>query len=186
VRTYSSKGIVIRRINTGEADKIVTILTKNLGKISLIAKGVRKLKSRKSSSLEIFTYLKFQAARGKNIDILTETESQNSFPNLRHHLILVGAAYHYCELVDKLLPDGLIASQVSELLLSSMENLASSSGKLATLPQQIRLFEIKLLTILGFGLPESLTQQALVNHIETIIEKPLKSRLFLLRLYNSR
>ena len=53
-RTYKTEGIILKRINFGEADRILTSYTKHFGKISLLAKGVRKITSRKGGNIELF------------------------------------------------------------------------------------------------------------------------------------
>ena len=53
--SFSSEGLVIKRKDVGEADKIVTIFSKNQGKISVIAKGVRKVTSRRAGNLELLS-----------------------------------------------------------------------------------------------------------------------------------
>ena len=74
LRTYSSEGIVLSRKNYGEADRILVILSKNFGKLSLLAKGIRKIKSKKRGSLEIFCQIKFSAVNGHGFDIMTLQE----------------------------------------------------------------------------------------------------------------
>ena len=64
-RLYRSEGIVIRRRNQGEADRVLTLCTP-LGKIEVIAKGARKLRSRKAGHVELFTRSSFVVSRVKN------------------------------------------------------------------------------------------------------------------------
>jgi len=70
IKNYSSKGIVLAKRNFSETDRIIVLYTKNLGKISLIAKGVRKLKSRKRGSLEVFNLISFSAAKTRLLLII--------------------------------------------------------------------------------------------------------------------
>ena len=184
MRGYKSEGIILRRVNSGEADRILTIFSKSQGKVRVKAKGVRKITSKKAGSIEQFNLIKFSVAKGHVLDVVTETYALNTFPHLRHNLTLVGVAYHFCELVDRLLPEHQENSAVLALLLAHLD-LLNSSTDLSHLSQQVKIFETQLLSLLGFGLPQPLTQQALVNHIESILEKPLKSRRFLLRIATS-
>jgi len=64
-KTYSSEGIILSRKNYGEADRILTVFSKNYGKVTLLAKGIRKLISKKRGHLEIFSEVKFSAVSGK-------------------------------------------------------------------------------------------------------------------------
>lgn len=101
-KSYSSEGIVLARRNYSEADRIVVIYSKNHGKLGLIAKGVRRTKSKKRGSIEVFSHIRFSAARGKSLDILTEAEIITSFPQIRKNLKKVSVAYYFIEVIGRL------------------------------------------------------------------------------------
>ena len=171
-RTFKTEGIILKRSNYGEADKILTIYTKYHGKIRAIAKGVRKITSRKAGSLELFNHTVLFLVKGKNLDIITETQCINLFKPWRRNLNKVGLAYYFCELVDKLTPDNQPGQIVFDLLkeyLGMMNSLDNFS--------LVRGFEEKLLHELGFGVPEvfAKTSGSLKIYIESIIEKRLNS-----------
>ena len=104
--TYKTEAIVLSRRNFGEADKILTIFTKHYGKIRALAKGVRRMKSRKGGNVELFNQVSLVLAKGKNLDIITEVELKNSFRFWRQNLNRVGVAYYLVELVESLTPEG--------------------------------------------------------------------------------
>lgn len=164
-RTYKTEGIVIKRVNFGEADRILTIFTKHYGKIKAIAKGVRRVKSRKGGNLELFNQVILFLSEGKNWDIITEAEAINSFENLRKNLTFVGRAFQIAEVVDRLTAEREESRKVFELLIEAL------SGK-----KNVKEFEIELLRELGFGLPRDLSEKSVVHFIESIIEKRLKSK----------
>ena len=85
-----------------EADKIVTIYTKDYGKITAIAKGVRKTKSKFGSSLEILTHSVFLLYKGRNIDIVSQTEILESFFSTSKNVIKFAFAANCVEMVNKL------------------------------------------------------------------------------------
>ena len=103
--SFKTEGIILKRMNYGEADRILTIYTLHHGKIRAMAKGVRKLQSRKAGSLELFNHATLFLIKGKNLDLITEAQVINLFKSWRKNLIKVGIAYYLCELVDKLTPD---------------------------------------------------------------------------------
>jgi DNA repair protein RecO (recombination protein O) len=103
MRNYSSLGIVLSRKNYGEADRILTVITKHYGKKSLIAKGVRKTGSRKRGHLEIFSLISFSASAGRGMDILTEVETVDSYKNIRRNLRKVALMYYFVEVAVRLL-----------------------------------------------------------------------------------
>jgi len=146
LRHYSSEGIVLARRNYGEADRILVVYTKKLGKISLIAKGVRKPISKKRASLEIFSYIKFAAASGKNLDLITEVETIDSFILIRQDLRKTSLAYFFMEAVGRTSHEGGPNHEVFDLLLKNLIILKKASQL-----KNIRLkFILDLLTVLGF------------------------------------
>jgi len=166
-RTYSGQGIVLKRDNFSEADRLVTIFSQRQGKLKLLAKGVRRLTSRKKGHLELFTQVKFLAAKGKSLDLITEVETLNNFKNLRQNLNRVRVAYLLCELTDQLTAEGQEHPEVYRLLLESLAKLNSASAPKNLIEQ----FEAKLLTYLGFGLPPAPSRASLEAHIASITYK---------------
>lgn len=170
--SFKTEGIILKRTNYGEADRILTIYTSHHGKIRAMAKGVRKLQSRKAGSLELFNHATLFLIKGKNLDLVTEAQTINLFKSLRKNLIKVGIAYYLCELVDKLTPDNQPHEAVFELLKETFKKIGLKENKIL-----VREFEEELLHELGFGVPEVLrqTQGSLKTYIESIIEKKLNS-----------
>jgi DNA repair protein RecO (recombination protein O) len=174
---YKTEGIIIKRKNFGEADKILTIFTKHYGKIKAIAKGIRKITSKKAGILELFNHCKLVLARGKDLDIITEAEVINNFFSLMGSLNRVGVAWYFCELVDKLTAEGQANKDIFELLKNYLENI----GEENTL-QYIRSFEEHLLNQLGFGIPLQWRRWpgSLKPYIESIAEKEIQTPKILL------
>lgn len=171
-RAFKTEGIILKRSNYGEADKILTVYTKYHGKVRAIAKGVRKLTSRKAGSLELFNHTVLFLVKGKNMDIITETQCINLFKSWRRNLNKVGLAYYFCELVDKLTPDNQPNQIVFDILKEHLETMDSQDNF-----SLVRGFEEKILHELGFGVPEifAKTSGSLRVYIESIIEKKLNS-----------
>jgi DNA repair protein RecO (recombination protein O) len=171
-RTFKTEGIILKRTNFGEADRILTVYTKHYGKIKALAKGVRKLTSRKGGNVELFNWVTMFLARGKNFDILTEVSTVNSFKAWRRDLKKVGLAYYFCELVDKLTPEGQANSTVFRLLGQFLGRINSEYGL-----KLVRDFEEALLDELGFGVPEVLKKSpgSLKSYIESVVEREIKS-----------
>ncbi len=170
--SFKIEGIVIKRKNYKEADKLITVFSKEKGKIILLAKGVRRLNSRKSSSVELFNSLNLYYLNNNNFNILTETQLINSYSSWKGNLIRVGVAYYLCELIDKLMPEQQVHADVYLLLENSLFLLEKSP-----LSHLIRDFEEKLLDLLGYGLPEPVLQSkgSIVGYIESITERHIVS-----------
>ncbi len=180
MRTFKTEGIILKRTNYGEADRILTLYTKNYGKIKAIAKGIRKINSRKAGSLELFNHAVVFLTKGKNFDLITEAQAINLFKSWRKNLIKVGVAYYFCELVDKLTPEGQENQRVFEILRDFLGKINENS-----LSFLVRSFEEKLLNELGFGIPKvwQEVEGSLKNYIETIVEKKINSPKILKKLY---
>jgi len=180
MKSYSAEGIVIKRQNFGEADKLITILSKERGKITLKAKGLRKINSRRSGSLELFNQVKITAATGRSsLDILTEVNVLDSFTSWRKQLGRVNVAYQLCEVVDKLLPEQQPYPQVYVVLSQSLSQI-SNLGE----DWQIKLnaWFKDILTDLGYW-PEDRPFTGDINKfIESIIQRPLNSHKILKKL----
>ncbi|MDZ4209873.1 MAG: DNA repair protein RecO, partial [Candidatus Curtissbacteria bacterium] len=116
MKTYKTEGIVLKRSNFGEADRIVTIFSKHFGKIKVLAKGIRKTTSRKGGNLELFNWVRIFVACGKNLDIVTEAETVKAFRIWRRDLRKVALAYHFCELTDKLTAENVPHKEIFDLL----------------------------------------------------------------------
>lgn len=170
--SYKTEGVVLKRWNYGEADRILTLYTKHYGKIRAVAKGVRRLTSRKAGALELFNQVILFLAQGKSLDIITQAEAVAVFSEWRTNLNRVGVAYYFCELVDKLTPEQQPTPLVYELLTESLAKLATEN-----LEELVLTFQAKLLRILGFGLPDDLpkTVRSVQAFIEEISEKKMKT-----------
>ncbi len=99
-RLYRTPAIILKRQDFGEADRILTLFTPERGKLRVIAKGARKITSRKGGHIELFTYSNLLIAKGRNFDIVTQAETIQSFRKLREDLSRITYAYYIAELVD--------------------------------------------------------------------------------------
>jgi len=121
--SYSSEGIVLSRKNYSEADRILVVISKDFGKLSLLAKGIRKIKSKKRGHLEIFSKVKFSAVKGNGMDIVTEAEIINDYSGVRINLNKISLAYYFCEVVNKITHEDGRQSTVYGLLSTALEEL---------------------------------------------------------------
>ena len=145
MRGFKTEGIILKRRNFGEADRILTIFTLHRGKVSVLAKGVRRITSRRAGNVELLNRVQMFLFPGKNFLILTEAESLDTYPKLKEDLTLSTYAYHIIELVDKLTAE----NQENRILYN---HLLEVLKRLSANPRQIliRAFEAKILSNLGF------------------------------------
>ena len=82
-RLYRADAIVLKRTDVGEADRIITLYTPHHGKLRAIAKGVRKTTSRLAGHLELFTSAHVQLARGRELEVITQSMTEEAYRGLR-------------------------------------------------------------------------------------------------------
>ncbi len=145
-RLYRCQAIVLKRRDYGEADRILTLYTREQGKVDAIAKGVRRITSRKSGHIELFTRSNLLLARGRSLDVLTQAETIEPYAGLREDLVRTTYAYHIAELLDRLSEDGSPSPPVFELLCQALEALCEDDD-----PSLVaRYFELRLLGLSGY------------------------------------
>jgi DNA repair protein RecO (recombination protein O) len=79
VPTYRDEAVVLRTHKLGEADRIITLLSRRHGKIRAVAKGVRRTTSKFGARLEPFSHIDLQLAVGRSLDVITQVESLDAF-----------------------------------------------------------------------------------------------------------
>ncbi len=174
-RLYTVEAIVLRRRNTGEADRVITFYTKELGKIRAIAKGIRRVPSRRSGYLEVFSHIRLTLHRARSLDIVTEAQSKETNGEFGNNLQKVSYAYYLCELVDALTAEHQEHDEIFALLNKSLRVIHSSVDELAW-QHEVFAFALQLLWILGF-LPRSrhLPHGSIQQYVEHIIERKLRT-----------
>ena len=175
-RGYKIQGVVIKRINFSETDKILTIFSIQKGKMVCLAKGIRKVSSKRAPSVELFNCIKAYVAKGRGMDILTEVELIQCFPKLQEKLSAICSTYYLVEIVDRLTAEDQRNPLIYDLLMQFLSKI-DKNGNLQT--EEIIDFQKKILTNLGFGLPAQINKQSLEWHIENIINRKINSKSFL-------
>lgn len=179
-RSYPVEGIILKRSNSGEADRILTIFTKNQGKLRVVAKGIRKFSSKRGGRLELLSWIRGHVVKGKSLDIVAEVESVKNLSGLGSSIEMAGSAYEIIELVDRLTPEGVPNREVFHHLtkyLTEVLALKNESGE-----HIVSEFAVELLRSLGFWSREKTFAGDWKFFVESIIEKPLKSPRILTRM----
>ena len=145
-RNYQTEAIIIKKTKLGEADRILTLYTPHLGKIQAVARGVRRPKSKLAGHLELLTYSLVSLARGRNLDVITGSQTINSFLPLKSDLWLTSCALYVTELVNQFTADHIENYPLFQLMLETMEQLCQEGNKELTL----RYFELHLLNEVGY------------------------------------
>lgn len=145
-RLYRTEGIVIRRIDSGEADRVLTLYTPQRGKLRAIIKGVRRPGSRMAGHIELLTYSSFLLARGRNMDVITQAQTLAAFPNLRADLERIGWGCYAAELLDRLTPEAAENYPAFQLFLEALTYLDQGGNA----EMMVRSFELHLLGYMGY------------------------------------
>ncbi len=175
MRLYTAEVIILKRRSTGETDRILTVFTKQYGKLRIIARGVRKISSKRGPHIEVFNRCVLTMYKGRGMETLTEVSPVASYESIRKDLQRVGAAYYLCELIDGLLPEGQIHEDVFILLCDALEALANvKKERIEVLRER---FAAALLRALGYlergkkpptGSLDSYVEQLLERHLKTV------------------
>jgi len=144
-RVYKTEAIVLKHINLGEADRILTLYTPNYGKLRVAAKGVRKPKSRLGGHVELLTRSAMLLAQGRNLDIVTQSQTIDSFLPLRSDLWKTSCALYMAELVDSFTEEQDENYPLYRLFIDALHWLESADEGLT-----LRYFEIHLINYLGY------------------------------------
>lgn len=145
MRYWKTEGVVLKNRDYKEADKLLTIYTPE-GKVSAIAKGVRKLKSKMRGGIQLFTHSQFVLYRGRSLATVTQCEVLHPFTALRNDLNRFAYAAYMAELTTELVPEGEPNKELFYLLLTCLHLLQNYPPGLVT-----RLFEIRIINLLGYA-----------------------------------
>ena len=146
-RSLRVHAIVLRHADWGEADRLVTLYTREQGKLRAVAKGARKITSRKAGHLEPFTHVKLQLARGRSLFVVTQAETVEAYLPLRETLVMTGTASYVVELLDRFVYEEEGANPtLYRLLADTLKRLANGEDPWLA----VRYYEMRLLDFLGF------------------------------------
>lgn len=145
--SFQVEAVVLRHADWGEADRLLTLYTRQRGKLRVVAKGARRIRSRKAGHLEPFTRLTLQLARSRALPIVTQAETLEAYLPLRDDLLRTAAASTVVEMLDRFTYEDESEHPAIYRL------LAETLGRVAVLPDPwmaLRYYEIHLLDLLGY------------------------------------
>lgn len=168
MRTSKITGIVLKRVNFGESDRVVTIFSKEKGKISVVAKGIRRIKSRRAPHLEPLNEVALILHRGRNFDLVSEAKGLHT-PPLHKDLKSMSFAFYAAEIIDKLLPDAEPHEAVYDLFQKFLQKSSLSENN-------VKEFTLQLLWQLGFLPRGQFPKIGVNNFVEQVAEKRIRSK----------
>lgn len=141
---YRDQGVVLRTIRLGEADRIVTLVTREHGKVRAVAKGVRKTTSRFGGRLEPTSHVAALFWRGRELDIVTQADVVDSFGHVRDDLHRVAKAYTLLEVADAVAQERHPAPRLYDMLVGALRVLDEGDAALL-----VPAFLLKVLAVEG-------------------------------------
>ena len=149
-------GIVIKKQNKKESDQLLTVLTKEFGKVVFVAKGVRKESAKLAGHLGLFNMSEINFIQGRQQRIITSALEMESFINLKKDPAKVEVAKRTAELTDRCLLGEEPDERVFNLVLGALDYLNRKELNQFELKMFLRYLEFKLLSLLGYE-PEDKT-----------------------------
>lgn len=145
---YRVEGVVIRSMDYGEGNKIITICTENAGKVGVLVRGAKKVKSRHAALTQLFTTAEYVFFRnGTGLGTLNAGEIMQSHHVLREDIVLAAYASYACELLDRVLQDEETGSFWFQQLKACLDALEDGKDPAVI----INLYEMKILQTAGYG-----------------------------------
>ncbi len=141
------RGIVLKETPVGEADKFITILGKDYGKVSVSVKGAKRVRNGLTAGTSLFSYSDFYIAETKKRMYLNSAEPIETFYNLRNDLSALAYGSYFLEIVNKLLFENMPSNNILLLLLKSLTAVSKN-----IIPNKLisSIFELKILEYNGY------------------------------------
>jgi len=169
LRSSPAEGVVLKRSNVGEADRIVTVLTKEHGKIAGVAKGVRKVTSSKKSYLEPGNHVRIFLIKTKSMPIITQAsllhQAIDGPTSLRQYRSLV----QWLEIINAVFVEEELTDELYELVLATRLQCLAQPVNVTRLQKQLAL----ILEQLGFNEPQGEKAYSITQFVNTIADHPL-------------
>jgi len=172
---YKTTGIIIKRNNSGEGDKILSVLCIRIGKKRFIGKGIRKIGSRRSGHIELFSKTDFLVHRGKSLDYITGATVVHFYGISYHTLYQLASAYTACEVVDRLVMEGQEHDEVYKLLDGFLTDIKTTDQEhILSLTKQ---YVDRVLYISGYTRKEteSASLGSAIASVERVVERKIRS-----------
>ena len=148
-RIYKTEAIILRTMDLGEADRVLTVLTPQRGKLRVVAKGVRRPRSRISGGVDVFNDVQLVLAAGRTFDVVTQVSLEDPHLTLRADLGSTAAAWYLAELADRFCEEH-AESHAAFVLLAQALAALDAPPALVSRAVVARWYELHLLGAMGF------------------------------------
>lgn len=169
-RTASAEGIVLKRANTGETDRIVTLLTREYGKIAGVAKGVRTLTSSKKSLLEPGNQLRLLLVKTGGLPIISQASLVHQATGSTQTLRGIRSLVQWLEIMDAIFVEEELDEALFQLVLSTRRQCLAPRVNLPQLQHDLD----QILQRLGFSHEQHEHTYSITEFVNTIADRPLR------------
>jgi DNA repair protein RecO (recombination protein O) len=174
-KSFSCEGIVLKRVNTGEVDRVVTLLTPLHGKLTCVAKGVRKMSSSQRASLEPGNHISAFFIETQSWPILTQTKLFHEFQGTKKDLMGMKRLSAVLEIVDRLFPENVEEPELFQEVLTILKTLHQSTAQFASIQERLK----KIVQDLGYQSLEDTPYKSITEYVAVLADRPMKSYDFL-------
>ncbi|MBI4334283.1 MAG: DNA repair protein RecO [Chloroflexi bacterium] len=145
-RIYKTEAIVIQQKEIGEADRLLSLYTPSFGKLKVVAKGVRRTKSKMGGHLEVLNQCTVLLARGQSLDNVSQAQLLEPFLPLRDDLWRLSCGLYVAEMIERFAAERQANMDLYQLLQQTLHRIAAArKGDLV-----LRFFEMRFLDIMGY------------------------------------
>lgn len=174
-KTITTPALVLKRVNTGETDRVITLLTRDQGKVLCVAKGVRKMSSSKRAFLEPGNLITAYLIQRKSWPLLTQATLQNDFLHCKRSLVSLRQLTQVLEVADRLFTENNPEPELFESMVGILHELNTSQPHLGRVKHRITT----LVSEFGFAPPDHIQKTSILELLAEITEKPMRSWDFL-------
>lgn len=168
-KSFTAQGLILKRSNVGEADRIVTLLTDEYGKMVCVAKGVRKINSSKRASLEPGNIIKAFFIRTKSLPLLTQAVLIDNSSQAKESLPKIRQLTQILEIFDKLCVEEEIEPEIYQIALKILDQISHQPS-----PNKIKGLLRQFLKLMGYQDPQLTAHQTIMDYVQEISEQKMK------------
>lgn len=170
-KTFTTEAVVLKRVNVGEVDRVVTLFTPEYGKLVCVAKGVRKMKSSQRAALEPGNHISSLLIETKSLPILTQTRLLDDFSHTKKDLQSMKKLVEVLEIIDRLFPEGVAEESLFAEVISILRTMNAPGASFQKIKDQL----VELVAQLGYPQMSETPYTSLLEYVSSVAERPLHS-----------
>lgn len=170
-RTFSIKAIVLSQKSIGETDRVVRLLSRERGKITVIAKGARKMNSSKRAFLEAGNVIVAHLVKTKSLPLLTQAKLLQDCAPIWTSLDKIRQLSQFLEILDRLFVEEELTPEVFDFILESRNQIVSAEKTKRTIIKRLEA----LIVHLGYQPLEDTQHSSILDYVSELSDRPMKS-----------